>query len=220
MNDIEIINLWKSNNKKINENLLLNKKNAEDIIKMKTQSLLSSMKPVKIFTVMMAILWVGIGGTVVTNIFLSAYSSVNHFFLYSAALQILLTAIALVIYLYQTITIYQTDITEPILATQEKIAKLISTSLWVTRFMFLQLPLWTIFYWNKNMLENGSLPLLIIQGIVTLSFTLAALWLFFNIKYENRNKKWFRIIFNGKEWAPLLNSMDLLSQVDEFKTEK
>jgi len=220
MNDIEIINLWKSNNKKINENLLLNKKNAEDIIKMKTQSLLSSMKPVKIFTVMMAILWVGIGGTVVTNIFLSAYSSVNHFFLYSAALQILLTAIALVIYLYQTITIYQTDITEPILATQEKIAKLISTSLWVTRFMFLQLPLWTIFYWNKNMLENGSLPLLIIQGIVTLSFTIAALWLFFNIKYENRNKKWFRIIFNGKEWAPLLNSMDLLSQVDEFKTEK
>ena len=220
MNDIEIINLWKSNSKKINENLLLNKKNAEDIIKMKTQSLLSSMKPVKIFTVMMAVLWVGIGGTVVTNIFLSAYSSVNHFFLYSAALQILLTAIALVIYLYQTITIYQTDITEPILATQEKIAKLISTSLWVTRFMFLQLPLWTIFYWNKNMLENGSLPLLIIQGIVTLSFTIAALWLFFNIKYENRNKKWFRIIFNGKEWAPLLNSMDLLSQVDEFKTEK
>ncbi|HQY52112.1 MAG TPA: hypothetical protein PLD63_07065 [Ignavibacteria bacterium] len=220
MNDIEIINLWKSNSKKINENLLLNKKNAEDIIKMKTQSLLSSMKPVKIFTVMMAVLWVGIGGTVVTNIFLSAYSSVNHFFLYSAAIQILLTAIALVIYLYQTITIYQTDITEPILATQEKIAKLISTSLWVTRFMFLQLPLWTIFYWNKNMLENGSLPLLIIQGIVTLSFTIAALWLFFNIKYENRNKKWFRIIFNGKEWAPLLNSMDLLSQVDEFKTEK
>ncbi|HQY19293.1 MAG TPA: hypothetical protein PLX80_00450 [Ignavibacteria bacterium] len=220
MNDIEIINLWKSNSKKINENLLLNKKNAEDLIKMKTQSLLSSMKPVKIFTVMMAVLWVGIGGTVVTNIFLSAYSSVNHFFLYSAAIQILLTAIALVIYLYQTITIYQTDITEPILATQEKIAKLISTSLWVTRFMFLQLPLWTIFYWNKNMLENGSLPLLIIQGIVTLSFTIAALWLFFNIKYENRNKKWFRIIFNGKEWAPLLNSMDLLSQVDEFKTEK
>ena len=220
MNDIEIINLWKSNSKKINENLLLNKKNAEDIIKMKTQSLLSSMKPVKIFTVMMAVLWVGIGGTVVTNIFLSAYSSANHFFLFSAALQILLTAIALVIYLYQTITIYQTDITEPILATQEKIAKLISTSLWVTRFMFLQLPLWTIFYWNTNMLENGSLPLLIIQGIVTLSFTIAALWLFFNIKYENRNKKWFRIIFNGKEWAPLLNSMDLLSQVDEFKTEK
>jgi len=220
MNDIEIINLWKSNSKKINENLLLNKKNAEDLIKMKTQSLLSSMKPVKIFTVMMAVLWVGIGGTVVTNIFLSAYSSVNHFFLYSAAIQILLTAIALVIYLYQTITIYQTDITEPILATQEKIAKLISTSLWVTRFMFLQLPLWTIFYWNTNMLENGSLPLLIIQGIVTLSFTIAALWLFFNIKYENRNKKWFRIIFNGKEWAPLLNSMDLLSQVDEFKTEK
>lgn len=220
MNDIEIINLWKSSDKKINESLLLNRKNAEEIIKIKTQSLLSSMKPVKLFTIIMGILWVGIGGTVVTNIFLFAYSDTSHFFLYSAALQILLTAIALVLYLYQTITIYQTDISEPILATQEKIAKLISSTLWITRIMILQLPLWTIFYWNNSMFENGNLPLLIIQGIVTLTFTIAALWLFFNIKYENRNKKWFRIIFKGSEWTPLLNSLDLLNQVDEFKTEK
>ena len=220
MNDIEIIDLWKSSDKKMNESLLLNRKNAEEIIKLKTQSLLSSMKPVKLFTIIMGILWVGIGGIVVTNIFLFTYSDTSHFFLYSAALQILLTAIALVLYLYQTITIYQTDISEPILATQEKIAKLISSTLWITRIMILQLPLWTTFYWNNSMFENGNLHLLIIQGIVTLTFTIAALWLFFNIKYENRNKKWFRIIFKGSEWTPLLNSLDLLNQVDEFKTEK
>lgn len=219
MEDTEIIDLWKSNDKKINEILLLNRKNAKEIIKMKAQSLLSSMKPIKIFTIIVAILWVGIGGTVVVNLFLFAYSNANPFFLFSAALQVLLTAIALVLYLYQTITIYQTDINEPILATQEKIAKLISTSLWITRIMFLQLPLWTTFYWNKSMLENGNLLLWVIQGIVTLSFAFVALWLFFNIKYENRKKKWFKFIFNGNEWTPLLNSMDLLSQVDEFKTE-
>jgi len=41
-------------------------------------------------------------------------------------------------------------------------------------------------------------------------FTVIAIWLFFNIKYENKNKKWFQLIFNGKEWTPLMKSMELL----------
>jgi len=44
-----------------------------------------------------------------------------------------------------------------------------------------------------------------------------AIWLFFNIKYENRNKKWFQLIFSGKEWTPLMKSMELLEQVEEYK---
>ena len=219
MEDIEIINLWKSNDKKINETLLLNRKNAEEITKMKAQSFLSSMKPIKIFTVLVGILWVGIVGTIVANLFLFFYDKMSPFFLYSAMLQVILTAIALIIYIYQTITIYQIDINDQILATQEKIVKLKSTTLLVTRILFLQLPVWTTFYWNNSMFENGNLFLWILQGIITISFTFVALWLFFNIKYENRNKKWFKLIFSGKEWIPLMNSMDLLSQIDEYYKE-
>jgi len=51
----------------------------------------------------------------------------------------------------------------------------------------------------------------------TLSFIVIAIWLFFNIKYENRNKKWFQLIFSGKEWTPLMKSMELLEQVEEYK---
>jgi len=177
------------------------------------------MKPIKIFTVLVGILWVGIVGTIVANLFLFFYDKMSPFFLYSAMLQVILTAIALIIYIYQTITIYQIDINDQILATQEKIVKLKSTTLLVTRILFLQLPVWTTFYWNNSMFENGNLFLWILQGIITISFTFVALWLFFNIKYENRNKKWFKLIFSGKEWIPLMNSMDLLSQIDEYYKE-
>ena len=51
----------------------------------------------------------------------------------------------------------------------------------------------------------------------TVSFTFIAIWLFVNIKYENRNKKWFQLIFSGKEWIPLMKSMELLEQVDDYK---
>lgn len=219
MEDIEIINLWKSNDNKIHENLLLNRKNAEEITKMKAQSLLSTMKPIKIFTVLVGIFWVGLGIIVLSNIYFYAFVEANKFFLFSATIQVGLTSIALSIYLYQLILIYQVDVSEAILETQEKLASLKSSTLWVARILFLQLPVWTTFYWNESMLENGNLFLWIIQGFITLSFTCAALWLFFNIKHENRNKKWFKFIFSGKEWTPLINSMELLNQVDEFKTE-
>ena len=132
MEDIEIINLWKSYDKKLNENLLLNRENAEEITKIKAQSLLSSMKPLKIFTMLVGIIWVAFVDVLIINLFYIA----NPFFLISAGIQSLLTTLAIGIYLYQLIIIHQVDISEPILATQEKIASLKSTTLWVARILF------------------------------------------------------------------------------------
>lgn len=219
MEDLEIINIWKSYDKKLEENLSLNRTIAEDVTKMKVKSYLASMKPIKIFTIVVGILWVGFGGVFITNLFLFAFSKVSKFFLFSAGIQLTLTAIAIVVYLYQLILIYLADINEPILATQAKLARLKSSTLWVTRILFLQLPVWTTFYLTESMFANGNTVFYVIQAIVTFSFAYLAIWLFFNIKYENKDKKWFRLIFNGKEWSPVIKSMELLSQVDEYKIE-
>lgn len=219
MEEIKLKEFWQSTNQKLEMSLHISQQQAEDITHLKVQNFVSSMKPIKIFTILVGILWVGLLGTIVVNLFIFAFPKVNPFFLFSAAIQVVLTTLALIIYIYQLITIYQVDITEPILKTQEKIASLKTTTLWVTRVLFLQLPVWTIFYWNESMLQNGNWFLWIIQGIVTLSFAYVAVWLFFNIKYENKGKKWFRFIFNGKEWTPLMKSMELLKQIDEYKNE-
>lgn len=219
MENTELINLWKSYDKKLSETLLLNRSNAIEIMKIKTKSALSSMKPIKIFVILIGLVWVGFGAVILAKLFVFSFDKISPFFLFSASIQVLLTAIALVIYLYQLILINQVDINEPILATQVKLTSLKTTTLWVTRILFLQLPVWTTFYWNESMLEHGNWILWIIQGIVTLSFAYAGIWLFFNIKFENKDKKWFRFIFNGKEWTPLMKSMQLLEQLDEYKTD-
>jgi len=215
MEDVDIINLWKSYDRKLEENLLFSKKNAEDIIKMKAQSFLASMKPLKIFTILIGIGWVGFVDILIVNLFFMA----NPFFLISAAIQVLLTKLAIGLYLYQLILIYQVDSSEPLLATQERLSRLKSSTLWVARILFLQLPVWTTFYWNKSMVENGNIALYMIQIVVTLLFTFLAVWLFCNINYANRNKKWFKLIFDGKEWSPVIKSMELLSQIDDYKIE-
>lgn len=214
MEETEIINLWRSYGQKLEESLELNRKNAEDITRIKVKSFLASMKPLKIFTIVAGILWVGF----VDLLIIKTFPAANWFFIVSAGIQVLLTKLAIIIYLYQLILIHQTDISEPVLETQRKLASLKSTTLWIARILFLQLPVWTTFYWNKTMLVNGNMALYMLQIIVTLSFTCVAVWLFRNIKNENKDKKWFRLIFTGNEWTPLIKSIELLNQVNEYKT--
>jgi hypothetical protein len=213
MEDKELINLWKTYDKKLEENLSLNKKNAEDITKLKLHSHLASMKPIKIFTIIVGILWV----VFVDILIFIAFKVGISFFLISAIIQVLLTKLAIGVYIYQLVLINRVDISDSILATQEKIATLKSSTIWITRLLFLQFPVWNTFYWTEAAWENGGILWYIIQIPLTAAFTYLAVWMFFNIKYENRDKKWFRMIFKGKEWTPLMKSMEMLKQIEAYK---
>lgn len=220
MNEKEIKKMWKTSNEMLVKNFALNKSISEDLTRLTTFHLIGTMKPIKIFTILIAIIWVGIGAYLLGNIYIHSFTEANKFFLFSATVHIGLTGIALLLYLYQTIKIYSIDITKPILKTQETLLKLKTSTLWVARIMFLQLPVWTIFWWNESMFIEWNLFQWFITATLTLLFTIAALWLFFNIRFENRNKKWFKLIFRGREWEPLLKSMELLNQIDKFEPEQ
>ena len=213
MEDAAIIHLWKNYEKKLEESLTLNKQNAEDITHMKIRSFLASMRPTKIFMLLLGITWVMLADIIIIHTFHIA----SPFFLVSAGVQVLLTKLAIGIYLYQLILIQQVDISEPILSTQEKLSRLKSTSLWCVRILFLQLPVWTTFYLTPAMLTSGNTGLLLVQFVVTMVFTGAAAWLFMNIRYSNSHKKWFRAIFQGREWDPVIKAMSLLEQVQEYR---
>lgn len=220
MNENEIKNLWQISNEKTESSLFISSKKTEEITRMKAKNMLSSMKPVKIFTLIAGILWTIILGFVIVNLFIHAYDKVSLFFLYSATIQELLTVIAIAVYIYQLKLIYKIDFSEPVLKIQENLSKLKMSTLAVTRVLFLQLPVWTTFYLSESIFVNGNLTLLIIQGIVTLTFTFTAIWLFISIKYENRNKKWFKLIFRGKEWQPILQAMEQISLIDIYKSQE
>ncbi len=123
----------------------------------------------------------------------------------------------MLLYVYQLNLINKIDFSEPVLTIQEKVSKLSISTLNATRLLFLQLPVWTTFYWNEQMFVGDNGLLWILQGIVTLLFVYLAYWLFFNIKYENRNKKWFKLLFRGKEWQPILQSMEFLAQLKQYQ---
>ncbi len=213
MQDIEIMNLWRSYDQRLQESLQLNKRNAEEITKLKAQSLLGSMRPMKLFTIIVGVLWV----VAVDVVLIGSFGKASWFFTVSMGIQVLLTKIAIGVYLYQLIELRQTDVSEPILATQSRIARLQSSTLWVTRLLFLQTPVWTTFFWSKAMFAHGNVWLLALPVVITLLFAWIAIWLFMNIRFENRDKRWFRFIFRGREWDPMLKAGELLEQVGEYQ---
>jgi len=213
MDDLTLKQLWNSADNTPNEIIALSRKNSDDITQLKAQSLLSTMKPIKIVAVLIGIVWV----IFIDSLILGLFNIASIFFLASAIIQVVLTKIAIGIYLYHLILINNINFSEPVVAVQERLLALKTSTLWVARILFLQLPVWTTFYWNLSMLNNGNLLLWGIQIFITLLFTYAAIWLFLNIKFENRNKKWFKLIFTGNEWTPLIEAMELYEQTLTFK---
>ena len=213
MQDADLINLWKSYSQQIDESLALNRKNAEELTTIKVQSLLASMKPLKFFTLVVGIGWV----VFVDSLLIAFFWSAGPFFIVSALIQVLLTKLAIGIYLYQLVLIQRVDVSQPIVKTQHTLARLTASTLWATRLLLLQLPVWTTFYLTSSLIKNGTPVFYLVQLAITLTFTVVALWLSRNITYANRDKPWFRLLFEGKEWSPVMKSMDLLNQSEEYK---
>jgi len=186
----------------------------EDTAKIKAGNQLESMRPLKIFAIIIAVFWVMGGIYLIGNHFIYDPVKFPPAFTISGAVQVGLVLIALLIYLRQHIMISQVDITEPVAAAQKRISELKSSTLLSARVLFLQLPLWTTFYWNNTMFETWELYQWVIQIVFTLLFTAAGLWLFFNLIYENRDKKWFRLIMRGSEWDPLMKAWEILEEIN------
>jgi hypothetical protein len=210
MEESELIALWRSYDQKLEENLRLNRQNAEAITLIKIKSLVRSMAPLKIFTLVTGVLWI----TFLLIVLYNTYSFASGFFLGSVSIHVVMLAVVLGIYLKQIIFIFETDINDALLETQRRLSWLKSSTLLVSRLMFVHIPIWTTFCITEQTLSD---PVALgISLTLTLIFTITAIWLFFNIKYENKDKKWFKLIFNGKEWEPVLKSAELLREIKNY----
>lgn len=215
MEDNTLKQMWASINAKQDLTLELNRKLLANSVDLSVRSLLNTMKPIKYFALAIGILWVICVDTIIIN----TYEFASPFFIVSAFIQVLLTKLAIGIYVYQLITIAHVDVTEPVLSTQDKLAKLKASTLWVTKLLFLQLPVWSTFYLHQGMFTLDNTLLLLIQAMCTGALSYLAIWLFINIDIKNKEKSWFKWIFDGKEWNPVIKSMEMIEEIKAYKLE-
>lgn len=131
----------------------------------------------------------------------------------------IITLYAVVVYIKQLYWIQKFNNAENIVEAQEKLIRLKDSTLSVTRILFLQTPFYCLFFVSPAMIVDSPLSFFFITLPIALLFTFATVWLYRNIDIKNSHKKWFRILFGTSEWIHLVQSKQLLDDIEEFKKE-
>lgn len=220
MNDTQLKNLLESYNQKLEEakvlNLqswVLNLKCFETLQAQKAKSKLKSLITFKIVAVVLGILWVLFLG------YLLYYSMEMSkiFFVISVSAIMLITSVAIFVYIHHIVLINKINNSESVLKTQERISRLQLSTINITRILFLQSPFYCTFWWSTQMITGSPFTFWLISFPIALLFALASFWLYRNISLKNTHKKWFKILFNSPEWTSLIKAKYFLDEIESFK---
>jgi hypothetical protein len=124
---------------------------------------------------------------------------------------------AVAVYIKHIVLIRQMDYSQSITDTQKKLSKL-QASTFNTRFLLLQAPFYTTWFWSTEMITDMGMKFWYISVPITLFFTLLATWLYINLVPQNMNKKWVRsLIRSTPEHTSVMEAQDFLNEIEEFK---
>ena len=184
--------------------------------KQKTKSILSSLVNIKAIVAFLGILWIWF------LVFLLVHSLTIEkiFFVVSVAAIVIFNVYAVVIYIMHIVLIKQINKSNSITETQHKLARLQTSTMQITRVLFLQSPFYTTWFLSVDMLAGASTIMLIFQFFITAFFTFLSVWLYRNINFENAGRKWFKILFSGKEWTSVTKAIAFMQEIEDFKNDK
>src|ERR1700722_13210170 len=152
MEDIKLEEMWKAYSQEMANSKILNMqswavniKTFEYLQMHKAQSKLRSLSNFKKGAVLLGILWVLLLGTLVySNDFKNAFFSI------SVLMIMIFSIIAIVVYIKHIVLINQINYTESIIEAQKKLAELQASTINIVRILWLQLPFYTTFCWNRQ----------------------------------------------------------------------
>ncbi len=220
MEDIELNEIWKQYDSRLQEARILNLQSwalnlqqFERFQKQKASATLNGLARYKLVMVATGILWVAFLIFLVLNSL--GWSKI--FFVISASAIAIFTSIAIVVYLKHVWLINKINNAASVIEAQEKTIKLQSSTLQTGRILFLQTPFYCTFWFTPALFTDKIF--LLVNIPVVLFFTCVSVWLYKNINFKNINKKWFKILFNNREWTSLTKAISFLYEIEEFKKE-
>ncbi|TDQ08801.1 hypothetical protein [Pedobacter metabolipauper] len=209
MEELAIRQLWDNYDKKLEQSIQLNRKIIRQMLLQKIEHRINAFKRSHITTIVIGILWVAL------LVFLLANSRSNTYFLISVGFIGLFNVYAVAIYLRHLVMVNQVDLTCSVKETQRKISALQISFINEGRVLFLQAPFYCTFWYNDDLVANGSTPFWIINLSVVAFFTVISIYLFTTATYKNIHRPWVRTIlesFGGKAFA---STIKLLEEMEE-----
>jgi len=219
MENIELINIWKEQNAKIEKTLVINEFLLKEAINVKVRSSLKSLIKLKITGIIAFILYLLLLGYALVYAF-SNYSSAWNYFIVSISAIALVNIKGFADYIKHLVWTKNINIDGSVMKIQKQLSKLQLSIIDHAKIMCLQFPFFTTFYLSDNWFpQDVGLPYIIFQIILTGSFIYFSIWLYKKHKPENLDKKWFRNMIAGSGGKSVMKAMEFYMEMEEFNRE-
>lgn len=213
MEDITLKNIWKAQDEKLDRAMKLNLFVLDSMQKQKAASKLNGLARLKLVAVILGILW-----SLFLGILVYGNQLQNIYFTVSVGMILLITIAAIAIYIKHIVLIKEIDYSQSITDTQKKLAKL-QASTFNNRFILLQTPFYTTWFWSTEMIQASVIKFCLIAVPITLLFTVLTIWLYKNLTPLKMHKKWVNYLLkNDPEQVPVIQAQKFLNEIEEFKT--
>jgi hypothetical protein len=221
MKDIELQDIWKAYDQKLEESRILNMQswvlNLQSFTMMqsfKAQDRLRRLSGFKIRVIVFGLPWVCFLGFLVSSV----PFHINPYFSISAIIVLAINISSIGGYIYHIVLISQVNYEGTITDTQQKLASLQTSTLSVIRIAWLQMPFYTTWFWHPVWVDFADPYFLGSAVSVTLLFTWLTVYLYRNTTPQNMHKKWIKLLVgNSPEYTAVLKAREFISDIDNFK---
>jgi hypothetical protein len=221
MEDEYLKGIWNSPNNEIENFLDMKDQSIETIQIKKAKSKLRSLLFPKIIGIVLGLGWISFMFMLIYFCVIYTSMSVGKFFFMGSISMILLsTSFAVFLYVKDIFTVIQIDNSDSVTITQRKLATLQFSIMKSVRIIWLQLPFYTTWYLNYELIVHGSILFWIVQIFFTGLSTWLAIWLFRNLNYRNLNKNRVRNFMRGYGFYSVIQALDFIKEIDNFKNDR
>lgn len=208
-----MINLWKQYDEKLEKTISINHRLITELQQQKAKNALRPARNYKVIAILVGIVYAALIAYFLYHLHPIASIFIN----ISIAIHLIVTLVAVAMYVHQIVLINQIDCTENIVDMQYKMAKLKSSTLKVIGVCFLQFPVFATWNINLELITDRPLAFWFIQVPILVLFTYIGIWFYKNINIQNIEKRWFRMMFWGSEWQSILKAGRFLKEIEDFE---
>ena len=213
MENIELQNIWKSYDRKMEHMLAINKEVAINLSRQKLNKEIS-----RLYTPKWTAILIGVPYTLlVIAITTIACIAQAYFVAIGFGVISLIMISMLLIYFYQLYLISQVKNSEDVLATQQQLSKLRISSFQSLHIAIAQLPFWSVCWISLDAHKESPFIYGGINLLVFLLLSYIAYWLYQKLSYKNSDSRIRNFFLSGREWEPILKSAEILEQIKEYE---
>lgn len=217
MNDQDLINIWKAQDAKLEQALVLNKQLLKEMVHQKAKNSMDKLAGLKTRGIISLCIYLVILGLIL-GYAISHYSVAANYFIVSISVIFIINVRALYDYIRHLVWIQQINYNGSIVGIQQKLSRLQFSIVKHSRIMTLQFPFFTTFYLSSAWFPQSiGIGYMLFQFLLTGSFIYLSWWLYKNQTIANLDKKWFRKLLAGSGGKRVEDAIAFYKEIEEYK---